>query len=88
MIRTPERQRELDEIVRRGREMYAARVEPLMRPEDDGKFVAVDVASGDYEIDPDDLTVVTRFRERRPGAESLLIRVGSATTYDIRRVTR
>ena len=38
---------------------------PALRPEDDGKFVAIDVGTGDYEIDQDDYTPSPRLRARR-----------------------
>ena len=42
---------------------------PILRPEDDGKFVAIDVGTGDFEIDDDDYTAVVRLRTRSPRAE-------------------
>ena len=40
--RTPE------ELARLGSELFERRVRPTLRPEDDGKFVALDVQTGDY----------------------------------------
>lgn len=74
-----------EELARRGDETYARRVRPLLRPDDDGKFVAVDVISGEHEIDRDDYTAVTRLHARVPGAQVWLVRVGSPTTYALRR---
>ena len=77
----PDRRRSLDELGRLGDEMIDRRIRPTLRPEDDGKFIAVDVDSGDYEIDADDHTAVMRLRERKPAGEIWLGRAGSAAAY-------
>jgi hypothetical protein len=66
-----------------GAEVFDRCVRPALRPEDEGKFVALDVASGEYEIDADDYAAVKRLRERVPAAEVWLARAGSRTTYRI-----
>lgn len=72
-----------EELARLGAEVFDRRVRPALRPEDDGKFVAIDVRTGEYEIDPDDYTAVTRLRARVPAAEVWLARAGSPTTCRI-----
>jgi hypothetical protein len=79
-----ERRRSLEELARLGAEVIDSRVRPTLRPEDDGKFVAVDVESGDFEIDKDDYTAVTRLRTRRPSADVWLGCIGQAATYKMR----
>jgi hypothetical protein len=75
--------RTLDEVARLGAEAFDRRVRPWLRPEDDGKFVAIDVVSEEYEIDPDDYAAVTRLRARVPGADVWLARAGSPATCRI-----
>jgi len=41
---------------------------------DEGKFVAIDVGSGDYEIDEDDYAAVARLRSPPPAADVWLMR--------------
>ena len=53
----------------------------MLRPEDDGKFVAIDVGTGDFEIDDDDYAAVVRLRTRSPQAEIWLGRVGAPAAY-------
>ncbi len=77
--RTPE------ELARLGAEVFDRRVRPALRPEDDGKFVAVDVGSGEYEIDPDDYAAVTRLRARVLAADVWLTRAGYPTAYRLGR---
>lgn len=75
--------RTLEELARLGAEAFDRRVRPALRPEDDGKFVAIDVVSEEYEIDPDDYAAVTRLRARVPAADVWLARAGSRATCRI-----
>lgn len=81
---TTEPRRGLEEVARLGAEVFDRQVRPALRPEDDGKFVAIDIETGDYELDADDYTAVTRLRARRPTAEVWLGRVGQPAAYQMR----
>ena len=70
---------------RRGQEAFDRFVKPKLRPEDDGKFIAVDIQSGSYEIDSDDYEATGRLMARLPGARIWLLRAGQPTTYRIGR---
>jgi hypothetical protein len=72
-----------DEFARLGQEAYDSRVRPALRPEDDGKYVAIDVESGDFEIDADDFAATDRLLARRPTAQTWLMRVGEPAAYRI-----
>jgi hypothetical protein len=74
-----------EELAQLGGEVFDRRVRPSLRPEDDGKFVAVDVVSGEYEVDADDYAAVTRLRARVPAADVWLVRAGSRATCRIGR---
>ena len=73
-----------EELARLGSEVFDRHVRPVLRPEDDGKFVALDIDTRDHEIDEDDYTAVTRLRARRPSAEVWLGRVGQPAAYRMR----
>ena len=73
-----------EELARRGNDTYAQHVHPSLRPEDDGKFVAIDVESGEFEVNEDDHTAVTRLHCRVPGAQVWLIRAGYPATHRLR----
>jgi hypothetical protein len=77
--RTPE------ELARLRSEVLEHRVRPMLRPEDDGKFVAVDVQTGDYEDSDDDYAAVSRLRARNPAADVWLSQVGQPAAYRMRR---
>jgi hypothetical protein len=74
-----------EELARLGNEVFDQRVRPHLRPEDEGKFVALDVMTGEYELDDDDYTAVMRLRARLPAADIWLARAGYPTAYRIRR---
>ena len=83
-MHTTKLDRSLDECARLGTETFDRLVRPLLRPEDDGKFVAIDIDTGDYEIDEDDYTAIMRLSARCPAAEIWLECVGQATATKIR----
>jgi hypothetical protein len=72
-----------EEFSRRGQEIYDRDVHPALRPEDEDKFVAIDIESGSYEIDRDDFTATERLLARQPHAQIWLARVGQRAAYRI-----
>ena len=57
-----------EEQKRRGQAIYDTQIRHLIAPEDEGKFVLVDVISGDYEIAERSVEARVKLRKRRPGA--------------------
>ncbi len=80
-----ESQRTREELARLGAEAYDRHVRAKLRPKDDGKFVAIDVVTGDHKIDADDYTAVTRLNARRPSADVWLQCVGQSASCRLRR---
>lgn len=66
-----------EEFARLGDAVYEMQVRPHLTAEDDGKFAAVDIESGVYEIDEDELEACDRLNARVPHAQIWLVRVGS-----------
>jgi hypothetical protein len=79
----PTNPRTLHELAGLGTAIFDRQIRPALRPEDDGKFVAIDVQSGEYELDDDDYSAVARLRSRHPTAEVWLMRAGYPTTCRI-----
>ena len=75
----------VDDVGRLGREAVDRHVRPKLRPEDDGKFIAIDVDTGEYEMDADDYAANMRLLARRPGARVWLACAGQPATYRMRR---
>ena len=65
------------EFVRRGDALYESKVHPRLSAEDDGKFVALDIDTGEYELHASELTAGDRLRKRLPEAQIWMVRVGS-----------
>jgi len=67
-----------DEIARRAKDLYERRVRRKVEAEgaNEGRFLAIDVESGDYEIADDALGASAGLRRRRPDATVYLMRVG------------
>ena len=57
-----------DEQKQRGEAIYDARIRHLIPPEDAGKFVLVDVLTGDYEVAERSVEARVKLRRRRPEA--------------------
>ena len=56
------------EVVRLGKEIYRRDILPKVKDGHFGEFVAIDVATGDWEISERELDALDRLRERRPEA--------------------
>ena len=69
-------------VVRRGEEVYARRVAGTTRPGQEHQYVAIDVESEDFEIDPLGSAAVKRLECRQPNAVIFLCRVGMEPAYE------
>jgi len=65
------------EFARRGEEIYERDIRSHVEPESEGKFVLIDIETGDYEIDDDELVASDRLLGRRPNAQIWMRKVGS-----------
>ena len=66
-----------EEFARRGDEIYEQEVLPRLTPEDEGKFVLIDIETGDYEVHRDELAASDRLFARRPEAQIWFRQIGS-----------
>ena len=60
----------------RGHAIYRKKVRPRYHPERKGEFVAIDVRSGDYVIDPDEMAATKALLARQPHAYIWMERIG------------
>ena len=70
-----------DEIAEIGEQIYREKIRPTLTEADIGKFVHIDVNSGEYEIDDDDITGNFKLRERAPEACIYGMRIGYSAAY-------
>ena len=57
-----------EEFARRGDEVYEREVLPRLRQEDKGKMVTIDIETGAFEIDEDEIVATHRLLARHPNA--------------------
>jgi hypothetical protein len=76
----------LAEEERQAEAIYDRVIRPRLRPEDDGKYIAVALGSEDYEIDANDFMATSKLMARQPGARLWLMRTGPSAAYRLRGV--
>ena len=72
-----------DEVCDRGERIYEEQIKHLVEPQENGKFIVIDIESGDYEIDEEHTAASRRMRERRPQSVRYAGRIGEDATYHI-----
>ena len=70
-----------EEVSARGEVIYREKIRSLVEPQERGKFVVIDVETGDYELDTNDATATKRLQKRRPDAVIYGMRVGYRAAY-------
>ena len=74
---TPTRsQRNPEEVGRLGQDIFERRVRPHLKPEDDVKYVAIDIATEEYEVDDIDWEAISRLSARHRGGIISVMRIG------------
>jgi hypothetical protein len=79
----PRTQHTDQEIARIAEEIYQRDICPKLMPQDKGKYLTLDIESGDYEVDDDDLSGEKRLRARRPDGVFFGFRIGYTTAYTL-----
>ena len=73
-------QNDNNEIVRKARKIYEGQLRSVLEPEHIGKFLIIDVKSGDYEVDTNDIAASKRAHIKHPDGEFFGMRVGYRTS--------
>ena len=66
-----------EEFARRGDAIYENELRSVLESGSEGKFVAIDIETGNHEIAEDELTASDRLLARVPNAQIWLRRIGS-----------
>ena len=74
---TPKPRYSKEEFALRGDEIYDRDIRPHVGPDDEGKFVVIDIETGAHEIDQDELVASDRLLARRLDAQMWTRQVGS-----------
>ena len=73
-----------EEFAQRGDEIYERDIRPLVEAEHKGKFVAIDIETGAWEMDASEMAASDRLLERCPDARTWLVRVGFRAAFHFR----
>lgn len=66
-----------EEFARRGEAIFEQNIHLALKGENENKFVAIDIETGDYEVEANELAASDRLSARHPGAQIWLRKVGS-----------
>ena len=66
-----------EEFARRGNEIYGRDIRPQVEANNVGKIVVIDIETGAWEIDADEVAASKRLEARNPDAQTWMVRVGS-----------
>ena len=72
-----------DEIVARGKEIYEQRLRNRLEPRNVGKYLVIDIETGEYEMDEDDLTAALRAYTKNSNGTRFEMQIGYATSGTI-----
>lgn len=64
-----------DEFARRGEALVESMVRPNLKAADKDKFVAIDIETGEYELDKNEMKALNRLAKRLPDAQIWLVHV-------------
>jgi hypothetical protein len=65
-----------EEIAQRGQERYESGIRQQIEAKNEGKIVAIDIETRDFEVSDDTLAASDRLLERHPNAQTWFIRIG------------
>ena len=72
-----------EEVESRGEEIYEQQIRQKVEAGNKGRFVVIDIETGEYEVDDDDLQATKRALAKRPKAVLYGVRIGYPTAYNL-----
>lgn len=67
-----------EEFARRGNEIYQSDIRQQVEADNLGKYVAIDIETGEWEMDISEIDAGDRLRVRIPDAQTWILRIGYA----------
>jgi hypothetical protein len=68
-----------EEVAARGQAIYEQQIRDKLEPEHVGKFLVIDVETGEYELDADDVAAMKRAAQKHPADVLYGMRIGYPT---------
>lgn len=78
---TRQRRYSKEELARRGQELYESGIRQQVEAGNEGKIVAIDIETGNFEVANNVLPATHRLFERNPDAQPWVIRIGHRAVY-------
>ncbi len=66
-----------EDLVKRGDLIYQTQIRPQVEAGNHGKIVAIDIETGDFEVDVREIAAFNKLEARHPEAQIWIVRVGS-----------
>jgi hypothetical protein len=66
-----------EEFAQRGDLIYQSKIRPQDEAGNQGKIVAIDIETGDFEVDVREIVACNKLEARHPDAQIWIVRVGS-----------
>jgi hypothetical protein len=70
-----------EQVAARGEDIYDREIRLNVEADNRGKYLVLDIESGEYEVDRDDLTATKRLLAKRPNAILYGLRIGYPAAY-------
>jgi outer membrane protein assembly factor BamB len=70
-----------EELAQRGQELYESGIRQQVEAGNDGKIVAIDIETGDFEVNETVVAATDQLFERQPDAQPWTIRIGHSAVY-------
>jgi outer membrane protein assembly factor BamB len=78
---TRQRRYSKEELAQRGQALYESGIRQQVEAGNEGKIVAIDIETGDFEVDENVVPATNRLFERTPNAQPWVIRIGHRAVY-------
>ncbi len=75
------------EIAERGHALYESDIQRSLPPSAQGNFLVLDIETGDFELDSDQLAAVKRARAKHLDGAFYILRVGHSAAFRLGRKT-
>jgi hypothetical protein len=66
-----------EEFAQRGDTLYESEIRSQIETGNHGKIVAIDLETGDFEVDASEIAACDRLEDRHPDAQIWIVRIGS-----------
>jgi hypothetical protein len=76
-----QRRHSKEELAQQGQKLYESGIRQQVEADYDGKIVAIDIETGNFEIDETVIAATSRLFERNPDAQPFGIRIGQRAVY-------